>query len=164
MRHAYLIIAHSNWKQLQLLLRLLDSDRNDIYIHIDKKAKDVPVNELKISTKKSSVEIFRTYEVYWGSYELVQSELLLFEQAHKLHYDYYHLLSGADLPIKPQKDILRFFEEHNGYEFIHYDTEPYVHFCRKNATRPSAGISCGSNEKAYRIPHKIRFAMGQHNR
>ncbi len=123
MRHAYLIIAHSNWKQLQLLLRLLDSDRNDIYIHIDKKAKDVPVNELKISTKKSSVEIFRTYEVYWGSYELVQSELLLFEQAHKLHYDYYHLLSGADLPIKPQKDILRFFEEHNGYEFIHYDTE-----------------------------------------
>ena len=38
MKHAYLIIAHSNLKQLQQLLLLLDDPRNDIYIHIDAKS------------------------------------------------------------------------------------------------------------------------------
>ena len=31
-KHAYLIIAHNNWKQLSLLLSVLDDERNDIYI------------------------------------------------------------------------------------------------------------------------------------
>ena len=39
-KHAYLIIAHNNWKQLSLLLSVLDDERNDIYIHIDKKSKN----------------------------------------------------------------------------------------------------------------------------
>ena len=37
-KHAYLIIAHSNLKQLQQLLLLLDDPRNDIYIHLDLKS------------------------------------------------------------------------------------------------------------------------------
>lgn len=45
MKHAYLIIAHSNLKQLQQLLLLLDDPRNDIYIHIDKKSK-LNLNEI----------------------------------------------------------------------------------------------------------------------
>ncbi|MDN5954725.1 MAG: hypothetical protein L0H99_12605 [Loigolactobacillus coryniformis] len=36
--HAYLIIANRNFKQLNLLLRLLDDSRNDIYLLIDQKA------------------------------------------------------------------------------------------------------------------------------
>lgn len=39
MKHAYLIIAHSNLKQLHKLLLLLDDPRNDIYIHLDLKSK-----------------------------------------------------------------------------------------------------------------------------
>ena len=39
-RHAYLIIAHNNWKQLKFLIKLLYDDRNDYYLHIDLKAKD----------------------------------------------------------------------------------------------------------------------------
>ena len=39
-KHAYLIIAHNNWKQLSLLLSVLDDERNDIYIHIDNTVHD----------------------------------------------------------------------------------------------------------------------------
>lgn len=39
------------------------------------------------------------------------------------HYDYYHLLSGADLPIKTQEEINLFFEKNNGFEFVQYDTD-----------------------------------------
>lgn len=38
-KHAYLIIAHSNLKQIHKLLLLLDDPRNDIYIHLDLKSK-----------------------------------------------------------------------------------------------------------------------------
>lgn len=38
MKHAYCILAHSQWNQLQLLIDAIDDSRNDIYLHIDKKA------------------------------------------------------------------------------------------------------------------------------
>ena len=43
-RHAYLIMAYNNWRQLRMLLELLDDPRNDIYIHIDK---SVPASFLR---------------------------------------------------------------------------------------------------------------------
>ncbi len=123
MKHAYLIIAHSNWDQLKLLVSMLDGKDNDIYIHIDAKANGCPKEEIVNSAKLSDVKIFSKYRVYWGSYEIVATELLLFKEASKEHHDYYHLLSGADLPIKSQKEINDFFEKNAGYEFVHFDTD-----------------------------------------
>lgn len=123
LRHAYLIIAHGNWDQLALLLRLLDAPNNTIYIHIDRKAEYVPRKKLERAAALSQVYIYQQYKVYWGSYELVQTELFLFEKAYRQGYDYYHLLSGADLPIKSLSYIEEFFEKNKGYEFVHYDTD-----------------------------------------
>ena len=39
MIHAYLIIAHSSKILLKELIKAIDDPRNDIYIHLDKKAK-----------------------------------------------------------------------------------------------------------------------------
>ena len=39
-KHAYLIIAHNNFYILKKLIALIDDERNDIYIHIDKKTKN----------------------------------------------------------------------------------------------------------------------------
>lgn len=35
-------------------------------------------------------------------------------------YEYYHLLSGIDLPIKPMSAIRKFFEDNRGKEFVGY--------------------------------------------
>ena len=35
--HAYMIIAHNQFELLERLIAALDDERNDIYIHIDKK-------------------------------------------------------------------------------------------------------------------------------
>lgn len=123
LRHAYLIIAHSNWDQLTILLDALDAKNHTIYIHIDKKVKNVPLDKLKNAVKFSHIYIYQEYKVYWGSYALVQTELFLFEKAHQQHFDYYHLLSGADLPIKSQQYIDDFFEKRKGFEFVHFDTD-----------------------------------------
>ena len=43
-KHAYLIMAHDNFYILEKLIQLIDYDLNDIYIHIDKKAKNFNFN------------------------------------------------------------------------------------------------------------------------
>lgn len=36
----------------------------------------------------------------------------------KVNHDYYHLISGVDLPLKNNFDMVSFFEKNNGKEFI----------------------------------------------
>lgn len=45
-KHAYLIICHNNFDQVAKLLKLLDYDKNDIYIHVDKKCRNYPKEKL----------------------------------------------------------------------------------------------------------------------
>ena len=42
MKHAYLILAHNEFGLLQTLICYLDDERNDIYVHIDRKVKELP--------------------------------------------------------------------------------------------------------------------------
>ena len=44
-KHAYLVMAHSDWSLLGKLLRCIDDPRNAIYIHVDKKA-DFPSSQI----------------------------------------------------------------------------------------------------------------------
>lgn len=117
MKHAYLIIAHNELEILRFLLSSLDDNRNDIYLHIDKKA---AFDTTVLQTVKSNLHILPIrLDARWGDFSLVEIELLLFQEAYKNGpYAYYHLLSGVDLPIKSQDYIHRFCEEHQGKEFI----------------------------------------------
>lgn len=38
-KHAYLIMAHTQFQQVAKLVRLIDNEENDIYLHIDKKVR-----------------------------------------------------------------------------------------------------------------------------
>ena len=120
MRHAFLIIAHDNFEQLKLLIQLLEAENHDIDVHIDKRNPSFVEEDFKHLTEKSNVHFYQEYKVFWGSFSLVQVELFLFEKAHPQKYDYYHLLSGMDLPLKSNTQIDNFFERHQGKEFIAY--------------------------------------------
>ena len=123
MNHAVLIIAHSNWWHLTELIECLDSDTHDIYVHIDKKSKDFDEDYFRNSATKSSLKFYREFEVYWGGFSQVQVEMLLLKQAYENGYDYYHIISGADLPLKNNEEIDSFFEKNKGKEFILYDED-----------------------------------------
>jgi len=119
-RHAYLIMAYNNWNQLSLLLKLLDDERNDIYIHIDKKSDffDAEKALLENSVKKSELTFIPRKKVYWADYSQADVEMDLMQIASdKYHYRYYHLLSGMDLPLKTQDEIHEFFDNEK-HEFI----------------------------------------------
>ena len=122
-KHAYLIIAHNNFEILEKLLKLLDDERNDIYIHIDKKTKNFNFKYLNNICKKSNIKFIKRSKVYWGGYSQVQCEINLLKESTKIYHEYYHLLSGVDLPIKTQDYIHDYFNKNRGIEFIRFETE-----------------------------------------
>ena len=120
-KHAYLIMAHTQPELLKRLLQMLDNERNDIYLHIDSKAKDYPLEEVAAVLQKSKCFFTERTDVKWGSYSQIHCEMVLLKEAIKTEHAYYHLLSGMDLPIKSQNEIFAFFEKYNGLEFVDED-------------------------------------------
>lgn len=124
-KHAYLIIAHNEPEVLRTLLAMLDDVRNDIFVHIDRRACSV-YESIKDYKVEHSALIFLEHPiaVYWGDISQVQVEYMLFERAFSQGpYAYYHLLSGVDLPIKSQDYIHAFFQKNQGKEFVGFWTD-----------------------------------------
>ena len=130
--HAYLIMAHKNLEQIKKLLKLLDYSQNDIYIHIDTKADDsIKFFDYTSCCTKSKVIQSSLFKSAWGSYSLVECELFLLRQATKNRkYDYYHLISGMDLPLKNQLEIHQFFKKNNGKQFVHFSGKNSENECQ----------------------------------
>ena len=122
MKHAYLILAHNDTSLLETLVGCLDDVRNDIFIHWDAKSGDVP----SIITAKSNLFILEErIDVRWAAFSMVKAEYLLYKTAFKNGpYEYYHLLSGVDLPIKSQDYIHADCERMAGTEFIGFADTP----------------------------------------
>ena len=154
MKHAYLILAHKNWNQLMTLLSFLDDSRNDIYIHIDRRVVDVPWEQIRNSVQKARIVFVKRLTSAWGDYSLVKAELQLLEEATRSPHAYYHLLSGQDLPLKPQNEIHDFFASRPEAEYVVIKKSPvegvhspdrrqryYFFFLRWNTFLDKTGIA-----------------------
>ncbi|MBR0500106.1 MAG: glycosyl transferase [Bacteroidales bacterium] len=108
MTHAWLIIAHNEFDILRRLVSALDDERSDIFIHFDKKVKNLP----EIRTSKSHLIILdNRIDVRWGAVSQIECELALFQAAvQQGSYDYYHIVSGVTLPLKRFDEIDAFFQ------------------------------------------------------
>lgn len=116
MKHAFLIIAHSQYDILKVLVELLDHPNSDIFILIDKKS---PLPKNLICRFSTLHLLSKRIDIRWGDISQIKAELLLFKAALSFGgYSYYHLLSGVDLPIKPLNYIFDFFKRNDGKEFV----------------------------------------------
>ncbi len=122
-RHAYLIVAHGQFRLLRYQLSLLDDPRNDLYIHLDAKVKEPPYDELKAAVHHSGLFFTgKRHDVGWGAPSQTQAEMSLYELAARepQRYAYYHLLSGVCLPLRSQDDIHQYLTapENAGKNFL----------------------------------------------
>jgi hypothetical protein len=117
-KHAYLVVAHTNWAQLKLLLDQLDYETNDIYLHVNIKSTDFNEKDIREGLKKASLFMLNRREVVWASFSLAEIALEFFEIATKRDYCYYHFLSGGDLLLKSNDYIIDFLSKNRGYEFV----------------------------------------------
>lgn len=128
MKHAFLIIAHNEPYVLKTLLEKLRHPDNTCFVHIDKKVdKNVYYIMKKIINNEGGVFVNKRISVKWGDFSQIECEMILFEfaLAFSKKFDYFHLLSGVDLPIKPIEYIHNFFEKNKGYEFLRVANTPY---------------------------------------
>ena len=136
MKHAYLILAHNDVPLLGTLVDCLDDSRNDIFIHWDAKSGTIP----SIKADKSNLLFLgERIDVRWAGFSMVKAEYLLFKTAFKNGpYEYYHLVSGVDLPIKSQDYIHSECKKMAGTEFIGFANPP-------------------QSEIDYRVQHRFLF-------
>lgn len=117
-KHAFLIMAYDDFDFLKELLKAIDDERNDIYIHIDKRSK-CNFNDFKFITKRSNLIFVDRIKVTWGSQDQIKAEyILLKESTNFKKYNYYHLISGHDFPLVSQEEFHNFFKKNYGKQFI----------------------------------------------
>lgn len=124
-KHAYLIQAYHKPQLLQVLLDAIDDERNDIYVHIDKKSLG-HMSPGMFSVKKASLSFVPSIEVNWGGFSQVECALILLHAALRDgHHSYYHLITNLTYPLKSQNRIHEFFEKNEGKEFIDIDDKDF---------------------------------------
>ena len=122
MKHGFMIMIHNNWEQAGRLLMFLDKKDNSLFIHVDKKSKFDSNDEqaLRRNVQRATLIFVERVIVNWGGYSQIEAEMTLLQAALKYPLDYYHLISGVDLPIKNWETINRFFEENRGTQYVTY--------------------------------------------
>ena len=121
MKQAYLIIAHNEFEVLRRLVAALDDERNDIFIHFDKKVSTLP----EIRTERSGLHILENrVDVRWGTVSQIKAEYALFEAAGNAGvYSHYLLVSGTHFPLMENDGIEAFLKMHDGLNLLPYMEE-----------------------------------------
>lgn len=121
MKHAIIILLHQDLNVLKDLFEFFDEDFK-FFIHIDKHLK---CNLESIRIAYPNVYIFSKYYVNWGGRNILLAELFLIQQALKSDsFDYIHLMSGTDMPIRSLSEFKAFFKRYEGLSFMEYHRYP----------------------------------------
>lgn len=123
-KQAILIIAHNNIEILKRILKILDSKYFDIFVHIDKKS-NIQQKDISECIKISKLYVYKEIDVRWAHYSQVKCEMFLIKKVleTKEKYEYLHLISGVDFPIKKTEEIYNFFHSNYGKEFVHFQSK-----------------------------------------
>lgn len=110
MNHAFLIQCHASPQLVGLLIDRLRAPNHFFFIHVDGKTK----NYEDFLEFKSERVFFasKRFKVNWGAEEQISLTLELLKLASQCEadFEYYHLISGQDLPIVSNKAFDDFFD------------------------------------------------------
>jgi hypothetical protein len=121
MKIGILILAHSNIDQLKKLVAVLKKDFS-VFIHLDKRSDLSP----DIFEEEENVHVIKRYRVYWGSYNQIVASLELFKMAYAQDCDYYMYISGKDIPIKSNREIIAEIEKSPQTNYLACEKMPRV--------------------------------------
>jgi hypothetical protein len=117
---AYLILAHGNPEQLVRLVDVLPKS-SPVMIHFDKRA-DPTLYEraVKLLGERPKLKFVRRHVCRWGAIGIIEGTVSLIRGLvdSGMAFDYATLLSGSDYPIKSNREIAAFLEQHRGEEFL----------------------------------------------
>jgi hypothetical protein len=121
MRVAYIILAHSHPENVARLAIRLTESGGVAAVHYDLKSPAVEFAAIETGLKSTPAALLvPRIEVGWGQWSIVQATLNAIQalEATEIPFDYVHLMSGADYPIRPLSWFDRFLSKSAGKEFI----------------------------------------------
>lgn len=121
MRIAHLIITYTNPLQTARMIRQMQHPDFDFYIHVDKK---IDISAHLFMARLPNVYLIQDrVKVIWAGYNTVEATLRSVKEIFSTgrQYDYIHLMSGQDYPIKSATNIYDFFLMNQGKEFLEFE-------------------------------------------
>lgn len=135
MKLAILILAHNKPKQLAYLLSLLKHPDVGVFLHLDKRSDQKAFETAFIAYNVKPRYITQKEHIIYSSIRYIYASLDLMREAYRQNYEYYCLISGQDLPLKPIEDIISFFEANKERNYIEYKAFPVERLPYGGATR-----------------------------
>ena len=107
---AYLILAHTDPRQCQRLVKsLLEDPSAQIFLHVDLKSRNDFSSVLQLDAQRVHM-VKERWKVYWAGFNMVRATLSAMQQAiNHSQFGYFVLLSGQDYPIKHAAEIRSYF-------------------------------------------------------
>jgi hypothetical protein len=123
MKIAFVLLAHEPPEHLRLLIETLLASGSDVFVHYDLNAP----HDLARAAENWGLEgmpgrLFHAprVKVAWGEWSIVQGTLNCLRLAREQGYgaDYFMLISGSCMPVKPVYRLKAFLAENPGIDFI----------------------------------------------
>lgn len=126
MKVAFLVLAHKAPAYVERLARVLESDGDETFVHVDK-AVDISLFDHHLAPLERSTHLLsRRYTIAWGGFNMIRATNALIEAAVcRGAFDYFYLLSGQCFPIKPLPWLKRVLAE--GLDYIDCEPMPQPH-------------------------------------
>jgi hypothetical protein len=117
---AFIVLAHHRPDQLAILLGALQHPQTRAYLHIDRRSRLAPFQGALSAAGVADVEMLPRHRCRWGGIGGVDAALEGLRRAHDDGCDYFVLLSGQDLPLRPAGELVDFFEERREDSYLGY--------------------------------------------
>lgn len=124
-KHAFLIGAYKNPNYLKGLILSLNSPSSNIYVHINRynfmEFKEI-INFFK---KHDNIHFYSAVKVKWGGSSLLDSvTYLVGKSLEDSENQYFHLMTGQDILIRPLNELFDFFLQNKGVNFLSFERLP----------------------------------------
>ncbi|MCQ2056943.1 MAG: beta-1,6-N-acetylglucosaminyltransferase [Bacteroidaceae bacterium] len=126
MKQAFLICAYNFPEYLERLIGSLDSERSNIYVHIDRKHESEFADTVRKYRDVGNVHFFSVSRNNYGGIGIVRSIAFLLGESLKCSDNgYFHVISGQDLLVRPLDELLDFFEAGREKNHLNFFELPY---------------------------------------
>ena len=127
----FVILAHENLIQLEMLAKSLSNQGAPVVVHIDLKVSSKEYNRTFQNIAKDNVHFCTRVKCEWGMFGIVKATQNAAMVLLKKHPEVTHvyLLSGSCLPAKPIDQLNKFLDQNPDTDFvesIHLDDEKWV--------------------------------------
>lgn len=120
---AYLLPVHRGPTQVVRLLRRLATDDAVFVLHVDARAGKAVEDEIARGVVDlPSVAFVQRHRCYWGGFGMVRAtlECLRHLVEHDVAFDHAVLVSGQDYPLRPARELERFFAGAEGRSYLDF--------------------------------------------